>query len=286
MALVREKLSKYWKKKKYLIRSREFTRGGQAKVFLGSDLDTKKLVAVKEYQCHPKSIKSRGSTCEEQMLDKEITVLRKLRKASHSLTLLDVILESDGKTRLVTEYCNGANLHQYLVCGADRSEVAAKRLVRKILVAVKEIHDLGYCHLDLKLENIIYDEISDTVKVIDFGFAEKVKSKNDQQELLLDKFCGTIHYVAPEIILQNPFLGTKSDVWAIGIITFVLVTGKFPFHSSKPEKLYKMILTKPICPPIKFSPELDDMLGSIFCNDFHKRPTVDDLLAHSWFNDA
>lgn len=88
---------------------------------------------------------------------------------------------------------------------------------------MKYLHGLNICHRDLKLENILIDE-RNNVKLIDFGFS--VCSSPDQK---LKIFCGTPSYMAPEIVQKKDYSGFATDIWSLGILLYVMLTGNYPF---------------------------------------------------------
>lgn len=86
----------------------------------------------------------------------------------------------------------------------------------------------------MKPENIIYDPATGQVKIIDFGFAVFSKEK-------LRIFCGTPSYMSPEIVSKRDYLGNAADIWASGVILFVLLIGQVPFKSLNEKELYRLI---------------------------------------------
>lgn len=90
-------------------------------------------------------------------------------------------------------------------------------------------------HRDLKLENILIDD-RNNLKLIDFGF-----SVNIGQDQKLKIFCGTPSYMAPEIVQKKEYNGYSTDIWSMGIILFVLLSGHFPFKGQNEKDLYSKI---------------------------------------------
>merc|ERR1719446_102152 len=103
----------------------------------------------------------------------------------------------------------------------------ARRLYHQVCEGVRHCHDRNIVHRDLKLENMLIDTAGQTVKVIDFGFACQVASK----ETKLKAFCGTPSYMAPEIVRVEAYSGFAADTWALGVVLFALLCGSLPFAS-------------------------------------------------------
>ena len=97
------------------------------------------------------------------------------------------------------------------------------------------MHSQGVSHRDLKLENIIFDELGQ-LKLIDFGFASTENTKQNS-------FCGTPTYMAPEIVKKKEYLGCQVDTWAHGVILFRLITGVYPFLAKTDRDLFNKICT-------------------------------------------
>ncbi|RLN61319.1 hypothetical protein BBJ28_00005326 [Nothophytophthora sp. Chile5] len=136
----------------------------------------------------------------------------------------DVFL-TDSKICMVTEYMSGGELFDYVVDKGTLSEVEASAIVRKITSAVAYMHACGIIHRDLKPENLMLTSKSRgaEVKIIDFGLA-KLLDADDKTA----SFLGTRGYLAPEM-LQRQAYSRSVDMWALGIIVYVLLCGCLPF---------------------------------------------------------
>jgi len=99
------------------------------------------------------------------------------------------------------------------------------------------LHDNDIVHRDLKLDNILIDPADgNRVKIIDFGFS--IKASSEQR---LSLFCGTPHYMDPDISRKKEYNGHAADVWALGVILFILLTGKLPFFGDFEQDLFRKI---------------------------------------------
>ncbi|KAF1743826.1 hypothetical protein MXB_3144 [Myxobolus squamalis] len=131
--------------------------------------------------------------------------------------------ESDNEIIIITEYISGGELYHYLVSRGRIKENIAREKYRQIISAVHYCHSLGVVHRDLKAENIMIDFFNN-LKIIDFGFSNKFDGKNT-----LDTFCGSPMYAAPELFRGEGYLGPEVDVWALGVLLFLMLTGSLPF---------------------------------------------------------
>ena len=94
-------------------------------------------------------------------------------------------------------------------------------------------HSRNVAHRDVKLENILLNDNKNEVKLIDFGFSTCIPSDKK-----LKLFCGTPSYMAPEIVSKQEYCGPPADIWALGILFFALLCGKFPFRGESDKELY------------------------------------------------
>jgi calcium-dependent protein kinase len=103
------------------------------------------------------------------------------------------------------------------------------------MMAINHCHAKNICHRDLKPENILIDE-NNVIKLIDFGTAGRVDPK-----LGISGLRGTSYYLAPEVLDESKSYNQKCDIWSMGVILFVLLTGNAPFNGKDDDKIYKAI---------------------------------------------
>jgi serine/threonine protein kinase len=111
--------------------------------------------------------------------------------------------------------------------GKKLDEEEARQIFKVLISTVAFLHSKNIAHCDLKFENILYDELSEKLKLIDFGFSVEDPENNPPTFL-----CGTPSYMAPEEVLKKNINLFKADVWSLGVILFKLVTGLFPFRGT------------------------------------------------------
>lgn len=140
---------------------------------------------------------------------------------------LVAVYEFKKQLLLVMECMEGGELFERLVSQKRFSEATAAHSVWQMLLAVNYIHSHGVVHRDIKLENFLYEtKEGDHLKLIDFGFS-KIWSPNTKMRAS----CGTLAYVAPEVLSQN--YTSKCDLWSLGVVTFILLLGHMPFDGSE-----------------------------------------------------
>lgn len=137
---------------------------------------------------------------------------------------------------LVMEYVTGQQLFEK-ICSDENfafCEQQARKYMQQILSAVKHCHVHGIVHRDLKPENILVTP-ANNIRIIDFGLSRKGSSESEPGQI-----AGTPFYIAPEIIDQKPY-GTKADMWSIGIVLYVLLSGYMPFQGTSFEEIFNAI---------------------------------------------
>jgi serine/threonine protein kinase len=239
---------------------------------------TKREYAVKYLQ---KIVK--GQNIPRSSLDNEIELLKSL---SHpNIVQLYETLEDQSTIYLIMELVKGSDLFDISdILGTLRpSSVLA--LITHLLNAISYLHSRGIVHHDIKPENIIVDYSQNTLKLTDFGSA-KVFSKSGEGAV-----GGTLNYMAPEVLMNmrgaRNICDKAVDIWGIGILTYLLISGIHPFDSGKSHEniLNRIISGKfEFSGPVweKVSKECKDFIKRCLVVDPKKRATVGDLLKHPW----
>lgn len=135
--------------------------------------------------------------------------------------------------------CPSRNLNDYTLRlpGKKPGPRDLAELLEVLIQTVAHIHSLRIAHCDLKFENILFDQNSRNLKIIDFGFSVKDPDLNVQ-----DFVCGTPTYMCPLAVKKLEHDKFKADVWALGVIGYKLATGMFPFRATKESELHQKIL--------------------------------------------
>lgn len=164
----------------------------------------------------------RGVSREE--IEREVNILREIQH-SNIITLHD-IFENKTDVILILELVSGGELFDFLAEKESLTEEEATQFLKQILDGVQYLHSKRIAHFDLKPENIMLldkNVPNPRIKLIDFGIAHQIKAGNEFKNIF-----GTPEFVAPEIVNYEP-LGLEADMWSIGVITYILLSGASPF---------------------------------------------------------
>ncbi|KAJ3362040.1 hypothetical protein GGF31_001823 [Allomyces arbusculus] len=260
--------------------------GSFGQVKLAVHVDSGEKVAIKSID----RLVTARSTNTKRMILGEITALLTMDVAHPRICPLIDVFATSTSIFLAFPLVSGGDLFEWLksIPGNRPSTLAdARTIFKQIVSAVQYCHEQGFCHRDLKLENILHVRNPGTqahepgqIRLIDFGFATVI-SENP----LHTHFLGSGTYASPEMGQQIPYSGSDVDVWSLGVILYVLITGKFPFRGDTPRELAQRISAGvPVLNSTRFQgdPNLIDIVRRCLEVDRTKRATVAQLLAHPW----
>ncbi|XP_037335778.2 serine/threonine-protein kinase DCLK2-like [Pungitius pungitius] len=220
----------------------------------------------------------------EHLIENEVAVLRRVRHPS-IIQLIEVD-ETPSQLFLVMELVKGGDLFDAITSSTKYSERDSSAMVFNLSGAVKYLHRMNIVHRDIKPENLLVCEYRDgtkSLKLGDFGLATVVDGP-------LYTVCGTPTYVAPEIIAETGY-GLKVDIWAAGVITYILLCGFPPFRSENnvQEELFDQILRGKLEFP---SPDWDTislpakmLISQMLQVNVDARFTAEEVLSHPWVTD-
>ena len=232
---------------------------------------------------------------EIEMLLREVEVLKQLSHPNIE-KLHDVFFEEDESSHdpmcyIVTELLPGGELIQRILQKDHYSEKNARHVMQLLLRAVAHCHSLGIVHRDIKPQNLMLQSTRDDwhIKVVDFGMAKRVKTKGPKKARnRLTSICGTPQYMAPEIFAEQDY-GEKVDVWAIGVVGYILLSGWPPFidmYDDSEERLAQLVrearvsFDDPVWEHVSASAK--DFTRKAMTKDMDQRPTAAELLQHEW----
>ncbi|XP_047011681.1 calcium/calmodulin-dependent protein kinase type 1B isoform X2 [Ictalurus punctatus] len=235
---------------------------------------THKHVAVK-------CIRKKALKGKESMLENEIAVLHRIKH--ENIISLEETFETPTKLYLVMTLVTGGELLDRILQRGSYTEKDASRVIMQVLEAVKYLHQLDIVHRDLKPENLLYETPLQDSKIVlsDFGLS-KIADQG-----VLSTACGTPAYVAPEL-LQEKTYGKEIDLWAVGVISFIMLCGYPPFYDDNDTELYKQIIQaefefdSPYWDDISHSAK--DFIVHLLQKDPKKRFNCEQALQHPWIS--
>lgn len=172
---------------------------------------------------------------------REIEIL-KMCQHPNIIKLIDLFENSD-YYYIVLEYMEGQDLFDYQSQrGFKTSEKRAREIVIQIASSLKYLHSYGIVHRDLKLENVMMSDKTNTAlpKLVDFGLAKIIGPSEKATEPF-----GTLGYVAPEVLKKEPYT-FSCDLWGLGCITYALMCGCLPFDDDSQKEIIRMTLNDPV----------------------------------------
>ncbi|KAJ8904520.1 hypothetical protein NDN08_001038 [Rhodosorus marinus] len=263
---------------------------GMDMVLLAKEKLSGRMVAVKRISC-------------ERNVEVEI-----LRRVNHpSIVKAESVIKSSDNANLdiVMEFVSGGDLFEYLSRGSRRiSEQRTRAVVSQVSSALAYLHERGIVHFDVKLENVLVKESARELKVhlCDFGISEflpmrKGRSTSSRDDLSQGDFgycswrtidakkrsvLGTRGYIAPELVGEigrNPKVGTPVDMYSLGVMIVVMLSGKFP---SDEDLSNGRLFDDPFWADI--SPEAKHLVSSLLTKNPLTRATASDVLEHKWLS--
>ncbi|XP_057563584.1 serine/threonine-protein kinase DCLK1 isoform X2 [Hippopotamus amphibius kiboko] len=228
-----------------------------------------------------KKSKCRGK---EHMIQNEVSILRRVKHPN--IVLLIEEMDVPTELYLVMELVKGGDLFDAITSTNKYTERDASGMLYNLASAIKYLHSLNIVHRDIKPENLLVYEHQDgskSLKLGDFGLATIVDGP-------LYTVCGTPTYVAPEIIAETGY-GLKVDIWAAGVITYILLCGFPPFRGSgdDQEVLFDQILMGQVDFPSPYWDNVSDsakeLISMMLLVDVDQRFSAVQVLEHPWVND-
>ncbi|NXU19463.1 DCLK2 kinase, partial [Pardalotus punctatus] len=218
----------------------------------------------------------------EHLIENEVSILRRVKHPN----IIMLIEEMDTPTELYLVMELGGDLFDAITSSTKYTERDGSAMVYNLASALKYLHGLNIVHRDIKPENLLVCEYSDgtkSLKLGDFGLATVVEGP-------LYTVCGTPTYVAPEIIAETGY-GLKVDIWAAGVITYILLCGFPPFRSENnlQEDLFDQILVGKLEFPSPYWDNITDSAKELISLMLHvnaeARYTAAQILSHPWVSD-
>uniref|UniRef100_M4AI00 Serine/threonine-protein kinase DCLK2 n=1 Tax=Xiphophorus maculatus TaxID=8083 RepID=M4AI00_XIPMA len=217
----------------------------------------------------------------EHLIENEVAVLRRVKHPNIIMLIEEV--DTPSELCLVMELVKGGDLFDAIMSSAKYTEKDASTMVYNLAAALLYLHSINIVHRDIKPENLLVFEDPGgfkSLKLGDFGLATVVEGP-------LFTVCGTPTYVAPEIIAESGY-GLKVDIWAAGVITYILLCGFPPFRSenNRQEELFEQILLGKLDFPSPYwdniTDSAKDLISRMLQVNAEARSTAKDVLSHPW----
>lgn len=245
-------------------------------VYGGKHRKTGRDVAVKVID------KLRFPTKQESQLRNEVAILQSLRHLG--IVNLECMFETPEKVFVVMEKLHGDMLEMILSSEKGRlPERLTKFLITQILAALRHLHFKNIVHCDLKPENVLLASAdpSPQVKLCDFGFARIIGEKSFRRSVV-----GTPAYLAPEVLLNQGY-NRSLDMWSVGVIMYVSLSGTFPFNEDEDinDQIHNAAFMYPPNPWKQISSDAIDLINNLLQVKMRKRYSVDKSLSHAYLQD-
>ncbi|XP_026534964.1 ribosomal protein S6 kinase alpha-5 isoform X3 [Notechis scutatus] len=261
--------------------------GAYGKVFLVRKIsghDAGKLYAMKVLK--KATIIQKAKTTEHTKTERQ--VLEHIRQSPFLVTL-HYAFQTDTKLHLILDYINGGELFTHLSQRERFNEDEVRIYIGEIVLALEHLHKLGIIYRDIKLENILLDSDGHVV-LTDFGLSKEFV--NDENERTYS-FCGTIEYMAPDIIRGGNTGHDKAvDWWSVGVLMYELLTGASPFtvdgeRNSQTDISRRILKSEPPYPQ-EMTAFAKDLIQCLLMKDPKKRlgcgsGSADEIKQHSFF---
>ncbi|KAM9307275.1 death-associated protein kinase 2 isoform 1-T2 [Pholidichthys leucotaenia] len=233
-----------------------------------------------------KFLKIRKSACsrlglERGKVEREVEILQAVQHIN--VVALKDVFESRAEVVLILELVSGGELFDFIAEKDNLLESEAIEFMKQILQGLTFIHSNNIAHFDLKPENIMLSHKMSphpNIKLIDFGLAHRFIPGEEYRST-----SGTPQYIAPEVISCEP-LSTAADMWSIGVITYILLSGLSPFQDETDEETLRNILA------LKYeftdhyfsmtSSMAKDFIQKLLVKDSSERMTAEESLCHPW----
>lgn len=273
---------------------KELGTGSSAKVVLAFNKVTERKVAIKIMKRNGISQDEERTSCksfqtlEDKKKDEvmpgfnDLRIFREVIISSlvdnpHIVKLLD-FLYSSKNFFLIFEYVKGHQLYDVVLKNTRIPEERARKYFRQIVSAVDYLHKNSIVHRDLKIENIVIDH-NDNVKIIDFGLSNFFDNTS-----LLQTFCGSLYFAAPELLMGMQYNGPEVDVWSLGVILYVMLCGKVPFDDESVKELQSKIKEASLVFDVNISEDGKDLISKMVVPLIQDRFSLAQVIKSKWIN--
>lgn len=233
------------------------------------------MITEETYACKVISKEYLIATKAVERFQREVTVFSKLNHPN--IVKLYRLVDDSANVYLIMEYCQNGDLYKFVSERGALTEAQARFYFAQLVSAVQHLHENGIAHRDLKPENILLDAALN-VKLADFGFSNEVVENE-----MMKTQCGSPCYTAPEIIAGRTYEGTCADIWSLGIILYIMLTGSIPWDTTNEAQLFYQIQTAKFHIPDKVSENAKNLINRMLVSTPSMRLTATQIKSHPWF---
>ena len=256
------------------IKGRLLGKGGFAKCY--------ELINQENQHSSAAKIISKKSLLKSRAKQKLISEIKRHKSLHHqNIVAFEHYFEDSENIYLLIEICLNQTLNELLKRRKKLTELEVQCYCIQIIKALKYLQSHRVIHRDLKLGNLFLSENME-LKVGDFGLATKLEFDGERKRTV----CGTPNYIAPEILEGKTGHSFEVDVWSLGVIMYTLIIGKPPFETNNVKETYKRIKLGNYSFPENalISEPAKDLIQSILVLEPQRRPKLDEILSHNFFN--
>ncbi|CAN7985762.1 unnamed protein product, partial [Ixodes hexagonus] len=252
---------------------------------LGSGSYSKVALVTKgglAYACKIVSTKLTSRSYRVKFLPRELVILGRVRHP-HIVRVFKIIHEAN-RVFIIMEPALGGNLFVLVSTKGRLPELKAHELFVQLACAVAYLHRHDIAHRDLKCENVLLSH-EGIVKLTDFSFSRYCDDPDHKgQKLMSDTYCGSEAYAAPEVLKGVRYLPKKADMWSLGAMLFVMVTGALPFDEGNLARQIRQQMTRTVRFPrhLEVTPELTNLVRLLLEPVPSARGTMGRLVNHPW----
>jgi serine/threonine protein kinase len=255
----------------------EIGDGGYSKVYRCTQKNTSEKRACKSID------KSKGQSC-VSCARAEVDILLRLQwnaRGRGLIVRLHEVFEDERFVHLILELCAGGELYQRQSQIGVFNEMQAKTLIQQMLSAVAHLHRHFVAHRDLKLENWLFTQPEPDLdlRLCDFGLSIVLRPQEKASERV-----GSVYYVAPEVLAGS--YDRRADLWSIGVILFMILSGLPPFNGGKPEEILKEVATGSLSFEASIWKRISGgprgLIQQLLSRDPAQRPSAEEALGTSW----
>ncbi|CAG7728082.1 unnamed protein product [Allacma fusca] len=221
-----------------------------------------------------------------KFLPRELQIVARLEHPN-IVRVYDVV-EFDHHVYIFMDWCDKGDLLEYIKTKGHISENRSRQYFKQLLSAVRYLHSLDLAHRDLKCENVLLAS-RDQVRISDFGFARYCRDTNGKR-VLSNTYCGSAAYAAPEILQGTSYNPKLYDMWSLGCVLFIMLTGHMPYDESNIQRMLHNQLERILTYPAQVENDFSDSAKNLICHllepDVTRRANIEQAIGHLWLNIA